>query len=55
MDISYAAQPRALVLGDNIFHGHDLIEQLTHDTARSTKATVFAYHVQDPQVIGIRP
>ena len=53
MDISYAVQPSALVLGDNIFHGHDLVKQLTNASARSTGATVFAYHVNDPERYGV--
>ena len=48
-----AGQPSALVLGDNIFHGHDLVKQLTHASARSTGATVFAYHVNDPERYGV--
>jgi len=43
----------ALILGDNIFHGHDLVKQLTHASARSTGATVFAYHVNDPERYGV--
>ena len=48
-----ARQLSALVLGDNIFHGHDLVKQLTNASARSTGATVFAYHVNDPQRYGV--
>ena len=48
-----AGQPSALVLGDNIFHGHDLVKQLTSASARSTGATVFAYHVNDPERYGV--
>ena len=48
-----AGQPSALVLGDNIFHGHDLVKQLTNASARSTGATVFAYHVNDPERYGV--
>ena len=48
-----ARQPSALVLGDNIFHGHDLVKQLTNASARSTGATVFAHHVNDPQRYGV--
>jgi glucose-1-phosphate thymidylyltransferase len=43
----------ALVLGDNIFYGHDLHLQLQHAMERSEGATVFAYHVQDPQRYGV--
>ena len=47
-----ANQPSALVLGDNIFHGHDLPKQLASASARSTGASVFAYHVHDPERYG---
>lgn len=43
----------ALVLGDNIFYGHDLQIQLEQATERSQGATVFAYHVQDPERYGV--
>lgn len=43
----------ALILGDNLFHGHDLTK-LTEDAVKSkTGATVFAYHVQDPERYGV--
>lgn len=45
--------PSALVLGDNIFYGHDLHMQLEQATARENGATVFAYHVQDPERYGV--
>jgi glucose-1-phosphate thymidylyltransferase len=45
--------PSALVLGDNIFYGHDLHKQLEQADARTEGATVFAYHVQDPQRYGV--
>lgn len=48
-----ANQPSALVLGDNIFHGHDLPRQLACACARPTGASVFAYHVHDPQRYGV--
>ncbi len=48
-----ASQPSALVLGDNIFHGHDLVKQLANASARLTGASVFAYHVHDPQRYGV--
>ena len=48
-----ANQPSALVLGDNIFYGHDLGKQLANAHQRSTGATVFAYHVHDPQRYGV--
>ena len=43
----------ALVLGDNIFYGHDLHMQLEQATEREHGATVFAYHVQDPERYGV--
>lgn len=43
----------ALVLGDNIFYGHDLTETLRRASARQDGATVFAYHVLDPQRYGV--
>jgi glucose-1-phosphate thymidylyltransferase len=46
-------RPSALVLGDNIFYGHDF-QQLLHNAAtRAEGATVFAYHVHDPQRYGV--
>ncbi len=45
--------PSALVLGDNIFYGHDLEKLLTNADAQPTGATVFAYHVQDPERYGV--
>lgn len=46
-------QPSALVLGDNIFYGHDL-QGLLHSAAnRSSGASVFAYHVHDPERYGV--
>jgi glucose-1-phosphate thymidylyltransferase len=43
----------ALVLGDNIFYGHDFNELLSHAMTRESGATVFAYHVQDPERYGV--
>jgi len=45
--------PAALVLGDNIFYGHDLTESLRRANATERGATVFAYHVNDPQRYGV--
>jgi glucose-1-phosphate thymidylyltransferase len=45
--------PSALILGDNIFFGHGLPELLGRATARSIGATVFAYHVTDPERYGV--
>ena len=46
-------EPSALILGDNIFYGHDLAKQLERASAKDTGATVFAYHVQDPERYGV--
>ena len=46
-------QPSALVLGDNIFHGHDLQPMLKRAQTKTQGATVFAYHVQDPERYGV--
>ncbi|MBZ4200701.1 MAG: glucose-1-phosphate thymidylyltransferase RfbA [Methylotenera sp.] len=48
-----ANNPSALVLGDNIFYGHDLHRQLDQAMSREVGATVFAYHVQDPERYGV--
>ena len=45
--------PSALILGDNIFYGHELAGLLARADASATGATVFAYHVQDPQRYGV--
>jgi glucose-1-phosphate thymidylyltransferase len=47
------SDPSALILGDNLFYGHDLQELLGHAMARSEGATVFAYHVNDPERYGV--
>ena len=47
------ADDTALVLGDNIFYGHDLVVQLQRANARASGATVFAYHVTDPERYGV--
>lgn len=46
-------QASALVLGDNIFYGHDLVKQLQNSNKRQDGATVFAYHVTDPERYGV--
>ncbi len=48
-----AGSPSALVLGDNIFYGHDLVTLLANADAQKQGATVFAYHVQDPERYGV--
>ena len=48
-----AGAPSALVLGDNIFYGHDFKSLLERADARGTGASVFAYHVQDPERYGV--
>jgi glucose-1-phosphate thymidylyltransferase len=45
--------PSTLVLGDNIFYGHDLVRKLQNADATSDTATVFAYHVPDPERYGV--
>ena len=51
---SFVGQDRvALVLGDNIFHGHGLPEHLQAAAARASGATVFAYYVRDPERYGV--
>ena len=48
-----AGGPAALVLGDNIFYGHGLPEQLRGAAQRTEGATVFGYHVKDPERYGV--
>lgn len=48
-----AAENSALILGDNIFYGHGLPEVLKRASARRTGASVFAYHVTDPERYGV--
>ena len=45
--------PSALVLGDNIFYGHELVANLASADQRANGATVFAYHVTDPERYGV--
>jgi len=47
------ADPSGLVLGDNIFYGHDLMTLVRRAAARDAGATVFAYHVTDPERYGV--
>ena len=59
LNLQYKVQPSpggddcALVLGDNIFYGHDLQKQLEAAAAKPAGATVFAYHVHDPERYGV--
>lgn len=48
-----AGQPSVLILGDNLFYGHGLPELLQRAAARDSGATVFAYHVNDPERYGV--
>ena len=45
--------PSTLVLGDNIFYGHELVDQLNSANDRNAGATIFAYHVNDPERYGV--
>ena len=45
--------PSALILGDNIYYGHDFETQLRAASARTSGSTVFAYHVHDPERYGV--
>lgn len=46
-------EPSALVLGDNLFYGHDLVDTLLAASSREEGATVFGYHVSNPQDYGV--
>ncbi len=48
-----AGAPSCLVLGDNVLYGHGISEQLLASAAQESGATVFAYHVEDPQRYGV--
>ena len=48
-----AGQPSVLILGDNLFYGHTLPEMMARAKARARGATVFAYHVRDPERYGV--
>jgi glucose-1-phosphate thymidylyltransferase len=45
--------PCALILGDNIFHGHNLKQLMQNATSRTEGASIFAYHVMDPERYGV--
>ncbi len=46
-------EPAALVLGDNLFYGHDFVRSLEQAGARTSGATIFGYHVADPKSYGV--
>ncbi|HEU5079920.1 MAG TPA: glucose-1-phosphate thymidylyltransferase RfbA [Opitutaceae bacterium] len=46
-------RPSALILGDNLFYGHDFVSCLENATARTDSATIFGYHVSDPTAYGV--
>ena len=46
-------QPSTLILGDNIFYGHELVNKLTRASQQTNGATIFAYHVNDPEHYGV--
>ncbi len=46
-------EPAALILGDNLFYGHDLAKALQTATAQTKGATIFGYHVADPGAYGV--
>jgi glucose-1-phosphate thymidylyltransferase len=48
-----ARDPVAVILGDNLFFGHNLSQELQHAAQRTHGATIFAYHVKDPQRYGV--
>ena len=48
-----SGQPSCLILGDNIFYGHNLAQSLQSANANRSGATVFAYHVRDPERYGV--
>ncbi|MBN9452117.1 MAG: glucose-1-phosphate thymidylyltransferase RfbA [Bosea sp.] len=48
-----AGKPSSLILGDNLYYGHNLPGIMARATARTTGATVFAYHVRDPERYGV--
>jgi glucose-1-phosphate thymidylyltransferase, short form len=48
-----AGSPSALVLGDNVFYGHDLSETLQQSNQANNGATIFAYHVANPKAYGV--
>lgn len=45
--------PAALILGDNLFYGHELVQTLQHANKRTEGATIFGYHVANPKAYGV--
>jgi glucose-1-phosphate thymidylyltransferase len=53
-DVAFLADdPVVLILGDNLFYGHELVRSLAIATERTKGATIFGYHVRDPQNYGV--
>ena len=53
-DIGFiSGQPVTLVLGDNLFYGHDFVKSLEHASLRTTGATIFGYQVSNPSSYGV--
>src|SRR6185437_9071742 len=48
-----AGDPSALILGDNLFYGYELVKSLERAHARAAGATIFGYHVADPRSYGV--
>jgi glucose-1-phosphate thymidylyltransferase len=48
-----AGEPSCLILGDNIFYGHGMVQQLRRASAKESGATVFGYWVKDPERYGV--
>jgi glucose-1-phosphate thymidylyltransferase len=48
-----ATDPSTLILGDNLYYGHGLVDLLSRATARADGATVFGYYVKDPAAYGV--
>ena len=46
-------EPSALILGDNLFYGHDFADSLSEADARTTGSTIFGYHVANPMAYGV--
>ena len=48
------SDPSALILGDNLFYGYELVKSLERAHARPSGATIFGYHVADPRTVTLR-